>query len=718
MPNPTVSRPLTPLYKVFLFGRFRIERRDPQGHYHPLPPDTWDRQSPRRVLAYLLVTPGRHTLRDTLLEALCPDDDFDRAQAVLSQALSLIRRVLVDEQGCPLLLPRKATPEKPLILAGREQLWCDWDESQDALMQAQAAEQQGKDALPLWEQAYTLCQEEFLLEERYSDWCREVRERAEGDQRLCLFRLAACYQQQGRSVDAERILRAWLSAHAFDQDALCRLMEVLAEQGRMQEALTWYQRTCEVLEEEGMEVTKHTQDLARALQAQQADSTHYVVEARVDSPISQAKEPSSASLSFPPAIRPDIMGSTSLIVPSASVTEASPAFLLRASPQLLSMEIAAGDCASWFGIKQAYILGLVHQWSSRAASCAVLQALVDREISMFDEAKPAYSDELYTLSRRQALIGIATLPTVLLALSRQGQRLVYEEFLPPCAASITACWHLLRGREFFLAEKVLSRILPFLADIAHDSSAYRKAATSLATQACRLMGIIALHHNDTAAQWAYFKRAVDYSEMADDPGLFIAALISFGYHDRDPVQAAHTYRRGLPFLDDISPLLRSRLYSELAVAHAQQQQEQKALEFLSLAKEAYPQKPEDDPSFLYADFSPSFRIMEEGRTYLELAREPSGDRHAQQAWEVFARTEHHPLEIPRIRAEIINYQAEVALALHDLDKFSHYLELGMAGAKELNSEKRKQEAVSSYRKARQLWPGEPRVQVLADLLLS
>jgi len=265
MPNPTVSRPLTPLYKVFLFGRFRIERRDPQGCYHSLPPDTWDRQSPRRVLTYLLLAPGRHSLKDPLLDVLCPDDELDRAQAVLSQALSLIRRRLVDEQGNPLLLPRKATPEKPLVLAGRE-IWCDWDEFQQTLMQAQAAEQQGKEALPVWEQAYALCQEEFLLEERYNDWCREVRERAEGDQRLCLLRLAACYRQQGRSVEAERLLRAWLSSHALDQDVLCRLMEVLAEQGRVQEALAWYQRVKAALDEEEMEVTEHTQALARSLQ--------------------------------------------------------------------------------------------------------------------------------------------------------------------------------------------------------------------------------------------------------------------------------------------------------------------------------------------------------------------------------------------------------------------------------------------------------------------
>jgi tetratricopeptide (TPR) repeat protein len=340
---------------------------------------------------------------------------------------------------------------------------------------------------------------------------------------------------------------------------------------------------------------------------------------------------------------------------------------------------------------------------------------------MFDEAKKAYTDETYILSRRQALIEIATFPTMLLASLQQGRlpRLIYEEFLPQCAASITACWYLLRGQEFFLAEKVLSRYLPVLADIVHHSSVYKKAAASLATQGYRLMGCCALHHNDIAAMYVYFKRAVDYSEIMEDSQLFTAALISLAYYDPDPVHATQIYQRGLPFLKELSPLLRSRLYSLLAVASAQQQREQEALDYLSLAQKTYPDKPEDDPSFLYAEFSPSSRIMEEGRTYLALAQHLSADQHAYQAREVFAHTEHNPLlgGSERIRIEVVNHQTEVSLALHDLDAFCHYLELGIEGARYLKSEKRRQEARSSYRKAQRLWSDERRIQVLADLFI-
>ena len=337
MHNSTVSRPLAPLYKLFLFGRFRIERRDPQGHYHPLPPDIWDRQSPRRVLTYLLLAPGRHSLKDPLLDALCPDDELDRAQAVLSQALSLIRHVLVDEQGCPLLLPRKATPQKLLVLAGREQIWCDWDEFEDMLMQAQAAEQQGKEALPWWEQAYALCREEFLLEELYHDWCREVRERAEGDQRLCLLHLAACYQQQGRSVDAERILRAWLSAHALDQDVLCRLMEVLANQGRIQEALAWYQRTCEVLQGEGAEVTEHTRETVRLLQTRPS-SHHHDKFGSISLPIQETRI-TQHSLTLPIWTDTDLISSLPLAAPIPSeqlLALGEPLYISKETLQLFS----------------------------------------------------------------------------------------------------------------------------------------------------------------------------------------------------------------------------------------------------------------------------------------------------------------------------------------------------------------------------------------------
>ena len=154
----------------------------------------------------------------------------------------------------------------------------------------------------------------------------------------------------------------------------------------------------------------------------------------------------------------------------------------------------------------------------------------------------------------------------------------------------------------------------------------------------------------------------------------------------------------MTFQHDISPLLRARAYIELAVVSAQQRQEQEGLYYMSLAQECYPEYPEADPSFLYAEFSPSSLILEEGLTHLALARHnPDSDRHySQQAWNTFARIETLKTQMPipeRIRVEILNYQATAALALKDVDAFCDRLEQGMHGAKRLGSAKRRQEAI-------------------------
>src|SRR5579875_3032168 len=542
MPNPTVSRPLTPLYKVFLFGRFRIERRDPQGCYHSLPPDTWDRQSPRRVLTYLLLAPGRHSLKDPLLDVLCPDDELDRAQAVLSQALSLIRRRLVDEQGNPLLLPRKATPEKPLVLAGRE-IWCDWDEFQQTLMQAQAAEQQGGEALPVWEQAYVLCQEEFLLEERYSEWCREVRERAEGDQRLCLLHLAACYEQQGRSVEAERLLRAWLSSHALDQDVLCRLMEVLAEQGRVQEALTWYQRTCKVLEEEGLEPIEATRALAARLREERHLPPLVSIDAGQTVPTQGTLQTAMSDtwapfLLLPASTQKELVVSDS----SHSLSETSPSLYL-ANGLLLPVppagdyflaEATSEDCATWFSERLAHIMMFVTQWRGRMYT-ADFEKQLDRELRMFDAVKAMFDPDTYFLSRRSALLVIATLPKGLLGLLQQQKAaFIEEELLPACAASITACWYLLNGREFASVERALARYLPFLITWAQQPSSYQKRAAYLAAQACLLLGFIELHRLHFQQRIVYCREAVRHGREAGNHPLLVKALTQLGnaYYDQ------------------------------------------------------------------------------------------------------------------------------------------------------------------------------------------
>ena len=388
-------------------------------------------------------------------------------------------------------------------------------------------------------------------------------------------------------------------------------------------------------------------------------------------------------------------------------------------------EVEERDWATWFALKQAQILALIHAWSGRALFCDELQIHVDREITMFDQMKPQDGDEAFRLSRRQAIVAIAALPLAVLASTpqRTTSAPAIEELLPRCSASITACWHLLKGSEFSVVEHMVSAYLPTLVQLAQQPSGYQKIAARLATQGYRLKGIVALHQHNLQARESYCQRAFHYSEIAEDPSLLVAALISLAsthYYRNDPIQATYIYQKALLHMERIPPLQRSRLSVELAVVYAQRGQEQEALHFLKLAQQVYPDHPENDPSFLYAEFSPASLFLEEGLTFLALTEHYPDREYEQKAWERFAQVEEQQSKslVPaRILFEITNHQAETALALRNQELFRTYLEKGIEGAKALNSKQRRREAVEVYKQARIIWPQESRIKDLADLFL-
>jgi len=371
----------------------------------------------------------------------------------------------------------------------------------------------------------------------------------------------------------------------------------------------------------------------------------------------------------------------------------------------------------------ARVMMLVYLRQYQTASCDILQKAIDQEIEERIPLKHPNTNDDTQLSRRDALVILAGLPLSLLLKSPQEPTapLFAEEFLPQCAASITACWHLMRGNQLAVVDEVLSAYLPMLTTLATYPSRYQKPAAYLATQGYRINGILALHRNNLKEREVYCQQAVQYSEIAEDSSLLVSALISLAstfYYNKHPIMAAQIYQRALTYLHHISPLLLARVYIELAVVCAQQKQQQEALRYMRLAQEMYPEYPESDPSFLYAEFSPSSMILEEGLTHLALTLHYPDGEYPRQAWNTFARIEKLEAKflIPeRIRLEIINHQANTALALKDLDAFCYQLEQGVIGANRLGSEKRRQEAIEVYREARGLWPNESRIKGLADL---
>ena len=86
-----------------------------------------------------------------------------------------------------------------------------------------------------------------------------------GARHRVLFKLVDLYLEDELVGLAEELLFAALEEDPTDEDALCRLMVMLVEQERRQEALQLYQYTEDVLQEEQAEPAVYTHELARRI---------------------------------------------------------------------------------------------------------------------------------------------------------------------------------------------------------------------------------------------------------------------------------------------------------------------------------------------------------------------------------------------------------------------------------------------------------------------
>jgi transcriptional regulator with XRE-family HTH domain/tetratricopeptide (TPR) repeat protein len=381
---------------------------------------------------------------------------------------------------------------------------------------------------------------------------------------------------------------------------------------------------------------------------------------------------------------------------------------------------AAGLC-----LRQEHLIEVTKRWDGPSRGYDELEAIIDQEIDMFDAMKPHEITQDYTVSRRQALIAIAVLPMALLTgvHQRPESALLIGEFLSRCAASIAACRHLMNGRELGAVGQVLPQYLPTLVTLAQRPSPHQQAAAKLAIQAYQLQSILALHQNNLTAVEAFCQEAITYSRLTGDHNQYVTALlwlVRYAYFQRKRSEKVlETYQEVMPSLHEIPPLQRSAVHMTLSWAYARSKEEQEALRHVNLAHEAFTAHSEDGSNTLDIDLP--WLYLWEGFTHLVLHQHYPDSGHHQKAWETFAYIEglQPKANIPeRTWLEIINYQAQTALALRNLELFCSYLEQGANGAKLLGSEKRRQEAIDAYRQGRSVWPNEARVRDLADLLLN
>jgi len=390
--------------------------------------------------------------------------------------------------------------------------------------------------------------------------------------------------------------------------------------------------------------------------------------------------------------------------------------------------IMASEWPVWFGTRLAHLIALIDNWRGPASELDSLQTLLHQEILMFDTSAPESPYGLrmvHALSRRQALTTVAALPLVLAtssAISESGRSAAAatDFFLSRCAASLTACWHLLRGSDLSTVDHTLSSYLLALEGAARRQSRYQVGAARLASQAHRIAGIVALHRNQIQVRERHCKQALYYATVAGDSSSQASALISLAstyFYNSDPAQAATIYEQVFALGADMSALQRSRVHAELAVVYGQLRKERDAIRSSGLAGELYPDHPEQDRSFLYAEFTPASLSLEQGLAYVALAEQYPDRDYKRKAADIFASVERSRSAVPdRIRFEIINHQARTAVLLDDLDAFETYISRGLDGVVLLGSKQRRREMMTALQRARSAWRNERRIRSLGEML--
>ena len=276
-------------------------------------------------------------------------------------------------------------------------------------------------------------------------------------------------------------------------------------------------------------------------------------------------------------------------------------------------------------------------------------------------------------------------------------------------------WHLLKASELEVLEQVLSAYLPKITPLLQEQ-AHRKTAASLASQGYQILGILEGHKLNLHQRRKYQQQAVDISLWTEDKNVQAAAdvqLASAFQYLNDPKKVLQIYESALPFIEQISPLLKSCIYLGLADASVQCNREQDALRYLGLAREVFPEQPENDQSFLFSDAGYFSLALYEGLTHLGLGN-------AKEALEAFEQITKYPegATPERVRVEIINHEAQTAIVMRDQELFKSYLLSGLEGAIRLGSEKRRQEAWGAYGQAKNVWYNDKGIILLRKDLLD
>jgi DNA-binding transcriptional activator of the SARP family len=257
--------PSTPIFRVWLCGSFRVDRRMDRGNgttYEALRTAEWGGSNyPRLLLKVLLCCAERRARRETLMAMLWPETDPEQASVYLNTATTKLRKVLQPATGQQSLLITE-NDSQFYTLAGQDVLWVDADAAIARLKTAECTGRMSAAALPLLEEAATLFNQGAFLDGEEGSWVAGRRATIEQARYRCRIWLAETYEQQQMPGMAQTTLSLLLEEDPFDEDVLRRLMLLLYQQGMTHQALRLYEHATQSGKQISLQLHAFAQKLA------------------------------------------------------------------------------------------------------------------------------------------------------------------------------------------------------------------------------------------------------------------------------------------------------------------------------------------------------------------------------------------------------------------------------------------------------------------------
>ena len=270
------------------------------------------------------------------------------------------------------------------------------------------------------------------------------------------------------------------------------------------------------------------------------------------------------------------------------------------------------------------------------------------------------------------------------------------------------CWKLSNTSELPLAEKLIPQFLPRLEELAP----FQPKIAVLASQGLQLHSILVAHRLKLINKVLMCEKAVEHAKLGNDTDTIVAALIQLGVaykYAQQPEKTLNAYQEALNYSEQTSPLLRARVYAESAEAYAHYQRKREAEFYLNLAYETFPEHPEQDASYLFADCGRHTLALYDGLVKLDLQQSKS-------AWTTFhSFTSQTNSSTPeRIRLEIVNHQGRAAALDGNLEAYAASLQDGLSGSIAIKSRKRYDEAITIYQTIPTTWKSHSLISPLVE----